>query len=233
MKARFTHLSIALALVSAFQLSPVFAQSAATPAAATATATPTYADPYKMMEILADKTFRRIAAEQKTIAKDPEILRSIVNEELVPYIDSRYASLYVIGQSLKIRDISQTDFNNFVGAFERFMVGTYAGVFTMYRDQKVIIEPAQKIDPKKKVIIIKTRVIDPGKPDIKIEFKLRRGKDDNWLVYDMVAEGISLLDSKRSELGPMIRQQGLPAVSSWLDEKAKAPIQAPEKKKNA
>lgn len=86
----------------------------------------------------------------------------------------------------------------------------------------------------KKIITIKTRVIDPGKPDINIEFKLKKGKNTNtWLVYDMVAEGISLLDSKRSELSNLIKQQGLTSVASLLKEKAKAPIKAPEKNKNA
>jgi phospholipid transport system substrate-binding protein len=72
-------------------------------------------------------------------------------------------------------------------------------------------------------------VIDPGKPDINIEFKLRRGRDsENWLVFDMVAEGISLLDSKRAEFGNLIRKQGLSSVTQILLEKAKAPISKPE-----
>ncbi len=193
-----------------------------------------YDDPYKMMEVLADKTFQRIAKQQPEIKKDPEILRTIVNEELVPYIDARYAAGYVIGNAVKLNTVPKEDFNTFVGAFQNYMVGTYAGVFTQYRDQKVIIEPGQPIEVQRKIITIKTRVIDPGKPDINIEFKLRRVKDaNNWLVFDMVAEGISLLDSKRSELGSLIRQQGLVSVAALLEEKAKAPIKAPEKAKNA
>ncbi len=195
---------------------------------------PTYTDPYKMMEVLADKTFQRIAREQTEIKKNPEILRTIVTEELVPYIDSRYAAGYVIGNSVKLNTVPKEDFNTFVTAFQNYMVGTYAGVFTQYRDQKVIIEPGTPLDPSKKIITIKTRVIDPGKPDIKIEFKLRRIKDaNNWLVFDMVAEGISLLDSKRSEFGSLIRQQGLKSVATLLDEKAKVPIKASEKAENA
>lgn len=197
-------------------------------------AVPTYTDPYKMMEVLADKTFQRMAAEQAEIQKNPEILRTIVTEELVPYIDSRYAAGYVIGQSVKLNTVPKQDFDTFVTAFQNYMIGTYAGVFTQYRDQKVIIEPGQPIDEKRKIITIKTRVIDPGKPDIRIEFKLRRGRNsDTWLVFDMVAEGISLLDSKRSELSSLLRQQGLVSVSALLNEKAKAPIKAAEKKPNA
>mgnify|MGYP006163619381 CR=1 FL=1 len=193
--------------------------------------TPTYSDPFKMMEVLADNTFSRIAKDQSKIQADPEVLRVIVNDELVPYIDSRYAALRVIGNSADLRQTPREDILAFVDAFQNYMVATYAGVFTQYRDQKVIIEPAAGGIDDQKIITVKTRVIDPGKPDIKIDFKLRRGKDsDNWLVFDMVAEGISLLDSKRAELGNLIRQQGLTSVTALLQEKAKAPITKPEEK---
>lgn len=192
--------------------------------------TPTYDDPYKMMEVLADNTFSRIARDQSKISANPEVLRDIVNEELVPYIDSRYAALRVIGNSADLRQTPRDDLLAFVDAFQNYMVATYAGVFTQYKDQKVMIEPG-RINDSQKIISIKTRVIDPGKPDINIEFKLRRGRDGgNWLVFDMVAEGISLLDSKRAELGNLIRQQGLNSVTALLVEKAKAPITKPEEK---
>ncbi|WNO62171.1 phospholipid-binding protein MlaC [Rheinheimera sp. MMS21-TC3] len=184
----------------------------------------TYTDPFKMIEVVADRTFTRIAKDQKKIEDNPDYLRVVVNEELIPYIDSRYAALRVIGNAADLRNTPREDLVAFVDAFQEYMIATYAGVFTQYRDQKVMIEPASDIG-NRKIISVKTRVIDPGKPDINIEFKLRQSKgSDNWLVFDMVAEGISLLDSKRAELSNIIRQQGLKNVTSLLLEKAKTPI---------
>ena len=191
----------------------------------------TYDDPYKMIEAVADQTFRRIANDQPVIQKDLEHLRVIVDEELVPYIDSRYAAFRVIGNYIK--QTKPEDRDAFVLAFKDYMVATYAGALTQYENQKVIFEPAKAVGSQN-IITIKTRVIDPGKPDINIEFKLRRAKDaQNWQVFDMVAEGISLLDSKRAELGNLIRQQGLASVTALLIEKSKAPITAPLQSNNA
>jgi phospholipid transport system substrate-binding protein len=185
----------------------------------------TYDDPYKMIEAVADQTFRRIANDQPVIQKNMEHLRVIVDEELVPYIDSRYAAFRVIGNYIKQTKPEERD--AFVVAFKDYMVATYAGALTQYKNQKVIFEPAKAVG-NQNIVTIKTRVIDPGKPDINIEFKLRRAKDaQNWQVFDMVAEGISLLDSKRAELGNLIRQQGLASVTALLIEKSKAPITAP------
>jgi len=198
---------------------------------AVAAEVPTYNDPSKMMEEVADKTFRRIAADQPKIQQNLEHLRVVVNEELVPYIDTKYAAFRVIGNY--IQQTTEQERDEFVKAFTDYMVGTYAGAFTSYKNQKVIIEPV-KVTNGQKIISVKTRVVDPGKPDINIEFKLRRVKDgENWLVFDMVAEGISLLDSKRAELGSMIRQQGLAKVTTLLVEKAKAPVAPLVKEKNA
>ena len=40
----------------------------------------------------------------------------------------------------------------------------------------------------------------------------------------MVVEGISLLNSKRAELGGLIRKEGLDKVTEQLKEKSKRPI---------
>ncbi|MEE2023898.1 MlaC/ttg2D family ABC transporter substrate-binding protein [Alkalimonas mucilaginosa] len=187
---------------------------------------PRYTDPYQMISTVADHAFSRLAEEKDNIQQNPEILRTLVHDELLPYIDVRYAAFRVIGNH--IRNTTEEERDAFVAAFQEYMISTYAGTFTLYRDQRVIIEPGQDVG-NRRVATVRTRVIDPGKPDINIEFKLIRHRDSEyWQVFDMVAEGISLLDSKRAELGGMIRQQGLSRVTELLQERAKQPIELSE-----
>ena len=194
---------------------------------APAQATETFSDPNKLIEVVADKTFSRIKADQPLIQQDLEHLRTIVIEELLPYVDSRYAAATIVGRSVDIR-ANQEAFNEFVSAFEQYMIGSYAGALTYYKEQKVMIEPSRAIG-NNLITTVRTRVIDPGKPDIVIDFKLRRPRNaETWLVIDMIAEGISLLDSKRAELSNLIRQQGLERVTVMLREKAKEPVKIPE-----
>ena len=44
-------------------------------------------DPYKMVEQVGNRTFERIKSSKQEIAANPEILRDIMDEELMPYID--------------------------------------------------------------------------------------------------------------------------------------------------
>lgn len=58
-----------------------------------------------------------------------------------------------------------------------------------------------------------------------ISFRVRKNKKTNdWKAYDMVAEGVSLLDSKQAELAGIIRQKGLAHVTEMLKEKSKKKI---------
>ena len=86
-----------------------------------------------------------------------------------------------------------------------------------------MFEPATDIDGKRRAQV-KVRVLDEGKPDIRIEFILRKNKEGEWAAYDMVAEGISVLSSKTKELQGLIRQQGIESVTELLLEKSAKPI---------
>ena len=75
------------------------------------------------------------------------------------------------------------------------------------------------------MVVVKTKIVEAGKPDIKIDFKVREDRSGEWRAYDMIAEGISLLDAKQSELQGILRQQGIDHVSGLLEQKSKLPVQ--------
>ena len=63
-------------------------------------------DPYKMVEQVGNRTFERIKSSKQEIAANPEILRDIMDEELMPYIDYQYSAFKVLG---KYFDMKKTD----------------------------------------------------------------------------------------------------------------------------
>ena len=190
-------------------------------------------DPNKMVRQVADNTFERITKDQPLITTNKEHLRVIVEEELMPYIDYKYAALRVLGSEVsKVRAITDKaekakaieDIQRFIGAFREYLVATYAGVFTQYTNQQVEFAAEQPFKGKD-VVVVKTKIVEAGKPDIKIDFKVREDRSGEWRAYDMIAEGISLLDAKQSELQGILRQQGIDHVSDLLEQKSKLPVQ--------
>ncbi|PFG55238.1 phospholipid transport system substrate-binding protein [Vibrio sp. ES.051] len=179
--------------------------------------------PYQMMKQVAEMTFERLKTEQPKIKQNPELLKDIVEEELMPYVNYRYAGLKLLGPNLK--GAKREDVLEFIDAFRVYLIASYAQVLTQYSDQQITFEPETQISDSKRITSIKVEIIDAPRPNIKLEFKLRKdNKSGDWEAFDMIAEGISLLSSKQSEWNSKIRQDGILAVAKDLKKLAAEPI---------
>jgi phospholipid transport system substrate-binding protein len=179
-------------------------------------------DPYIMIQDAAAATFARMKDEQAQIATDPEHLRTIMRENLLPYVDYRFSAFMVLGKNA--RKVPKQQLGEFVNVFREYLVTTYANAMGYYDDQTVSFEPSGDYKGKK-TITVRALIQDEGKPDIKVAFKVRYdNRTNSWKGYDMVAEGISLLSSKRSEFESIIRQDGVEKVIALMQEKIEAPI---------
>lgn len=178
-------------------------------------------NPYTLVEAVSQKTFARFNQDKQLIVDNPDHLKVIVTEELMPYIDYKYASYKVLGQYL--RDTTKDERARFVEAFRGYLISTYAQAFTEYTDQTVEFSPAKDFTGEK-MVNVNVRIIDKGRPDISLQFKARRLKDDTWKAFDLVAEGVSLLSSKKSEITNLVRQKGIEPVIEMLIERTETHI---------
>ncbi|KGY11801.1 toluene tolerance protein [Vibrio tubiashii] len=184
--------------------------------------------PYQMMKQVSELAFERLKSEQDKVQDDPEYLKVIVDETLMPYVNEKYAALKVLGPNL--RGAKREDVGQFIVAFRAYLVTSYAQVLTQYTDQTIEFGPEPQLDPKKSITGIKVDIVDTPRPNIKLEFKLRRDKNTGeWQAFDMIAEGISLLSSKQSEWATKLRQEGILSVAQELEELAKQPIRIESK----
>ncbi|MFV0447684.1 MAG: phospholipid-binding protein MlaC [Vibrio sp.] len=179
-------------------------------------------DPYKMMKQVAEQAFNRLKAEQPKIHEDPEYLKVIIEEELMPYVNDQYAALKLLGPNLK--GAKREDVGEFVAAFRAYLVTNYAQVLTQYTNQEIEFDPEPQLEDDRRISSIKLDIVDAPRPNIKLEFKLRKEKSGDWKAFDMIAEGISLLSSKQSEWNGKIRQDGILAVAKELQSLAQQPI---------
>lgn len=172
------------------------------------------AEPYKLVKVISEKLVNELA----TVAKDEkqkEQMKRIVNEVIFPHIDTKYVAYSVLGKYLKTTSKEQRD--AFTSAFSYYLVNTYSLALEQFNDQKIQVLPNRSNIENKSKVAIKAQVIDAKRPAIDVFFKLRKNKKTGqWLMYDLVAEGVSVLHSKRSELAKMIKQQGVAATTEYL-----------------
>jgi phospholipid transport system substrate-binding protein len=179
-------------------------------------------NPYQLLEDVASKTFERIKRERVDIEKDPQLLRNVMEEELLPYIDYNFSALKVLGKHF--RSVPKDKIPEFIKVFREYLITTYALAMAYYDGQLVEFQPMRELG-KEKTVTVRAVVKEPGRPDINIAFKLRKNKKTGqWKAYDMVAEGISLLSSKQSEFESILRQDGIQAVIDLMNSKISKPI---------
>jgi len=175
--------------------------------------------PYVVLENVGSKLFNRIAANQQEIKKFPALMEDIVEEELMPSIDYRYASYRILGKNLK--NTTKEQRAQFVDSMRNYLSRTYAAALMQYKNQQVIFEPEKSVIGKK-IVAIKMQIVDLDAPTIDVVFKMRKNKKTGeWKAFDMVVEGISLLSSKKAELSKKIAKQGVEQVSVELASIAK------------
>lgn len=175
--------------------------------------------PYVVLKTAGTKLFSRISANQQAISKFPHLMRDIVEEELMPSIDYRYASYRILGKHLK--KISKEQRAEFVEAMRHYLVRTYSIALSKYKNQQVIFE-SEKPTKGKRIIGIKTQIIEQGAPTINIVFQMRQNKKTKqWKAFDITVEGISLLSTKQAELNKKIAKQGIDHVTLELAALAK------------
>ena len=180
-------------------------------------------DPYLMMDQVATTTFQNLKEEQNRIQQNPQILRSLVTQDLMPYVNVRYAAYKVLGPYLKKTTRSERD--AFVLAFKEYLISSYAQVLTQYTDQSIKIEPQKSIPAGRSIVSVRVTIVDNKRPSIQLDFKLRKNnKTGQWQGFDMVAEGISLISTKTTEWSAVLRQEGIVSLTNKLQLLAKNPI---------
>ena len=179
--------------------------------------------PYVLMQQTADKLFSDIKANQGKIKSNPEYLRTIVRNDLMPHVHVKYAGQLVLGKSLSSANEAQRE--KFFDAFGQFIEQSYAQVLTQYSDQKVEIESEKPTDGKS-IVTIRVNVISANNtPPIKLDFKWRKNsRTGEWQAYDMAAENVSMVATKQNEWSGILRQQGIDTLTAQVAQSAKQPI---------
>ena len=172
-------------------------------------------------EILEVKTFVEemgnkiinIAKEKNT--SEAKIREKIINEiDIV--IDSEWIAKFVLGKNYK--NLNDQQKKQFISLYRDFMINTYGPKFKNYNGKKFTVNEIVK---QNNFYIAKAEFL-PKDSDTAIltDFRVRK-KDGKLYILDFIAEGISLIETQRSEFNATIDSQGIEPFLKNLEEKVK------------
>ncbi|WP_213990875.1 phospholipid-binding protein MlaC [Sodalis sp. dw_96] len=180
-------------------------------------------NPYALMNEAAGKTFTRLKSEQSQIRQNPDYLRTIVRDELLPYVQIKYAGALVLGTYYREATPAQRD--AYFKAFQSYLEQAYGQALAMYRNQTYQVEPEKPLGDAT-IIAIRVTILDQGgRPPVRLDFQWRKNSQTgNWQAYDMIAEGVSMITTKQNEWASTLRQKGIDGLTQQLQAAAAHPI---------
>ncbi len=111
--------------------------------------------------------------------------------------------------------LNKDEQKEFVDLFKRMLVNTYAGKIEGYSG-----EPVQYLNERQQegFAEVKTKVVS-GKAEIPLDYRLMH-KSDAWRVYDVVVDGISLVNNYRGQFTKIIRSSSYADLVEKLRKKS-------------
>lgn len=172
-------------------------------------------NPYEIANSVAVKTFDDLKANKDKLG-DQSVVNGIISNDLMPYVDVRYAAYKVIGPSLK--ETTKEERDQFTTAFGDYLMCSMSNAIGKYTNQELEKSPVNQVSDGDNIVSVKYTVKTPGQADISFIIKMRLNrKTGEWKAFDLIAENVSILDAKQAELSPIIKSKGIKAAIEALN----------------
>ncbi len=172
--------------------------------------------PSTILETASDQMIVRLKANQAVLKQQPEMVDGFVRELFLPHVDINAMVRLIIGKSAW-RNASSADQADFTQQFREMVIDTYANALANYQGQHIRYLPLKTDYETQKFLQVPSVLVQSGGPDIRLNFHVVR-RDTTWKVYDFSVDGISMIQSYRSQFQDTLRQGGLKAVLTQLSE---------------
>ncbi len=172
-------------------------------------------DPIKMLQKVTNDVLH--ALQTRRNPNDLKGIYSLVDKYILPYVDFNEMSQWVAGRKIwnKATDQQRAEF---MDAFKILVVRTYATALNSYTNERVEFGK-QKFDLKKDRIQVSSTIVRQSakQENIHLDYRLIK-KDNKWYVYDIIIEGVSILQGFQAQFSNDIRQKGLPQVITQIQQ---------------
>ena len=111
---------------------------------------------------------------------------------------------------------SDAEKQEFTDLFKQLIQSSYVGKLEAYTNETVEYV-AEKAKGRKAVV---ETLIKTASADIPLNYKMY-SKDGNWLVYDVIIEGVSLISNYRSSYQTIVKQEGFDGLMAKMKAKIK------------
>jgi phospholipid transport system substrate-binding protein len=174
--------------------------------------------PIPMLENAANKITNTLKENRSQLKSNHKIIHQAVSQYLLPIVDVTGMSRSVLGRQAWSKATS-AEKQAFTKEFTKLVIRTYSSPLAEYSDEKVKFLPLRG-PLNGRFIQVNSVVVRGNGPNIPLSYSLV-SKKGQWKIYDLSVEGVSLLQSFRSQFGQVLQTSNMQELISKM-KKAKA-----------
>ena len=152
-------------------------------------------------------------------SKDRRVLADVIEKKVLPNFDFREMTKMAVGRHW--RDATPAQQRSLENAFRALLVTTYTQALTMSpaAESQVDVRP-MTVRPGDDDVTVKTMVKDSSRKPLAVDYRLAKSGNE-WKVYDVAVESLSLVTNYRSSFNSEIGKTGIDGLIKALEAKNK------------
>lgn len=183
-------------------------------------------DPKIHLEEVTQQISGEILANKEKIKADADYAKGLIETYLLPEVDTEYMAKRILGREYWEQSTEEQR-ETFIQEFIGLLLNSYAKGLANYDGQPITYEETQYSTSGNTANVRSVIVPQEGEP-ILIDYRLKYGSDDKWLVTDVIIEGVSMAKSYATQYRERIAQVGIEATLKELAEENKKAKKATE-----
>ncbi len=164
-------------------------------------------DPLAMLQSVADQMISSLQRNKTTLRENPSLVYSLATRIIVPHADLDEMSRRVLPPQTW-NNATPAQRQQFKREFTTLLVRTYASALAQYKDQTVKFFPVRGGYQGRASVRVNSEIIRTDGPSISVVYSLV-SRGGSWRLYDMTVEGVSMLESFRSQFSDQLSRSDM------------------------
>jgi phospholipid transport system substrate-binding protein len=167
-------------------------------------------DPLTIIEQTTTQILQALDSRREEFTADPQLLRDVVREDLLPLIDLDYSARLILGKTG--RGVSPEQLGAFSEAMSGVLINRYAdGLIEFRSDEQIEVLP-MKGNNTDKLTRVRTRIKLDNGGYAPVDYSFRK-TEQGWKAFDVTVEGISYVITFRNQIAPRVEAEGIEKVT--------------------
>ncbi|NDU85976.1 MAG: ABC transporter substrate-binding protein [Ferrovum sp.] len=142
---------------------------------------------------------------------------ALIQEKVLPHFDFVRMTRLAVGKNW--RQATPAQQQQLADDFRDLLVRTYASSLSQYKDQVLKVKGTD-MDSDGTEATVHSIIIPSGGPSIPIDYRMEKMGDD-WKVFDIQVDGVSLVTNYRNEFADQVRSGGIAGLIQAMEDKSK------------